>query len=893
MNLTEPVITKKNWLSGIWLLPLVAALMGGWTIYQSMNEKGIDISIVFDSAEGIREGKTPIMYKGVRIGVVKKVDISENLEQVKVLAEIQRAASESLKETTGFWLVTPRVSITEITGLDTIVSGNYIGINPGDGEKRRDFIALDKPPIIEEYKQGLTIDILADTLGSIARGSSVYFRQIPVGEVVDYELAETQNGVIIKVHIEERYAHLIKESSRFWNASGLSVKASLSGFSMQTESLAALISGGISFYTPDPESVDTVDNGAQFKLYADFDSAKVGILVKISFESAIGLEEGVTEVKYDAFKIGIVKKLSYQKTGKSVNAEVMFDPRAGDLLKTGTKFWLDKPKLSLTDFSGLKSLVQGNHIKMQVGEGASSREFVALNKPPLMSNGDQGIHLVLKADTLGSIEYESPVLYKKIQVGQVHDFRLDKKGESVLIDIYITERYAHLIAPSTRFWNASGVQVSVGATGMDIQTGSMSTVMSGGIEFITPELSTKKVKNDSLYDLYTNYAAATEAGLAPYKPAKDETIIQISTKDLGSLDIGSKIYFKKIPVGKVVYYRLSNDNKTIIISAAIQNKYNHLLSDSSRFWRNSGLKIKAGLSGVDVDMASVSALLNGGISFAHYENKNAVATKAQASKVYPLYPDEQLALQLAEEITIKFSLAQGISEGTAIKYLGIPVGQITAVELAKDNKSIIARAKLMGPAIEFARAGTKFWLVSAELGLFKNKNLDTLIKGSYLDIKPGKGEKQTEFIAKLNQPDIDTKQGLHLVLQTPRLGSIKVGNSVSYRQMNVGEVRGFRLSKNATQVLIDIYIAPQYAPLIKNNTKFWNASGVDMEFGLFSGAEVRTESVESIIVGGIAFATPDTKEAVVTHIKEGQVFDLHDDYEPEWLAWHPEIALVE
>ncbi len=890
MNLAKPIITKKHWLSGIWLLPLVAALIGGWTIYQSINEKGIEISIVFDNAEGIREGKTPIMYKGVRIGVVKKVNISANLQQVKVLAEIQREASESLRKTTGFWLVKPKISITEITGLDTIVSGNYIRMHPGEGEKQRAFIALDKPPIIDEHKQGLTIDILADSLGSLVRGSKVYFRQIPVGEVLDYELAEAQNGVIIKTYIIERYAYLVKKSSRFWNASGLSIKAGLSGFSMQTESLAALVSGGIAFYTPDTDSIDTADNGTQFKLHGDFDSAKVGILVKISFESAIGLEEGVTEVEYDAFKIGIVKKLSYKNTGKSVIAEVRFDPRAEELLKAGTKFWLDKPKLSLTDFSGLKSLLQGNHIKMQVGEGPKVREFIALNKPPLMSIGDKGVHLILKADTLGSIEYGSPVLYKKIQVGQVHDFKLDKKGEYVLIDIYITERYAYLVTPSSRFWNASGVQVNVGTTGMDIHTGTLGTVLNGGIEFISSELSTKKIKNHALYHLYASYVTAMESGLTPYKQAKDETIIQISTKELGSLAIGSKVYFKKIPVGRIVYYRLSEDNDTIMISVAMHNKYRHLLSDTSRFWRNSGVKIKAGLSGVDVDMASVSALLNGGISFANSENKSPV-TQGEASKAYPLYQDEQLAMQLAEEIKIKFSLAHGINEGTAIKYLGIPVGEITAVELAKDNKSIIASAKLIGPAAKFAREGTTFWLVSAELGLFKNKNLDTLIKGSYLDIQPGQGVKQTEFTATLNQPDI--KQGLHLILQTPRLGSIKIGNSVSYRQVNVGEVRSFRLSSNATQVLIDIYIAPQYAPLVKNNTKFWNASGVNIDFGWIGGAEVRTESVESIVVGGIAFATPETEEASATHAQAEQVFDLHSDYEPEWLEWHPEIALVE
>ncbi|WP_167374124.1 PqiB family protein [Bathymodiolus platifrons methanotrophic gill symbiont] len=418
MNIAKPVVTRKLWLSGIWLLPLLSALVGGWVLYQSMIEKGIEISILFDNAEGIREGKTAIIYKGVRIGVVREVHISKNLKQVKVTAEIQREAKQALRNTTGFWLVKPKVSLTEITGLDTIVSGNYIRMNPGEGKAQREFIALDRAPILEDYSNGLYIDIVADRLGSVSRGSKIYFREIPVGEVLDYELAEAQNGVIIKVRIEPRYAHLVKESSRFWNASGVSIKGSLTGFSVHTESLTALIAGGIAFYTPDTDSIDIVSNDTSFKLHSDFDNAKVGIAVTISSESAIDLEEGVTEVKYDAFKIGVVKKLSYQKTGENVIADIMFDPRAAELLKTGTKFWLDTPTLSLTDFSGLKSLLEGNHIKMQAGGGQDVREFIALNKPPLMSAGDKGLHLLLKADTLGSIEYASPVLYKKNTIGE-------------------------------------------------------------------------------------------------------------------------------------------------------------------------------------------------------------------------------------------------------------------------------------------------------------------------------------------------------------------------------------------------------------------------------------------------------------------------------------------
>jgi paraquat-inducible protein B len=247
-----------------------------------------------------------------------------------------------------------------------------------------------------------------------------------------------------------------------------------------------------------------------------------------------------------------------------------------------------------------------------------------------------------------------------------------------------------------------------------------------------------------------------------------------------------------------------------------------------------------------------------------------------------------LAKEHVKNIQISFDLAQGINEGTALKYLGIKVGEVTRVSLAKDNKSIIAHAKLFDSATNFARKGAKFWLVSAEIGLFKSKHLDTLIKGNYIEIEPGSGNKISLFKGQLYLPEIKT--GLHIVLKSLKLGSIKVGNPILYRQVKVGEVRGYRLSDNAQQVLIDIYIAQKYADLVHDNSKFWNVSGLKVDLGLFSGVEIRADSLESIVVGGIAFATPTSapEKQSINH----QVFNLHEGYQQRWLDWSPQIDLI-
>ena len=255
---------------------------------------------------------------------------------------------------------------------------------------------------------------------------------------------------------------------------------------------------------------------------------------------------------------------------------------------------------------------------------------------------------------------------------------------------------------------------------------------------------------------------------------------------------------------------------------------------------------------------------------------------------YPLYQDADIAKEHVKNIQIEFDLAQGIKAGTELKYLGIKVGEITQVKLASDNQSIIAQAKLFDSATNFARKGAKFWLVSAEIGLFKSKHLGTLIKGNYIEIEPGTGKKISYFKGHLFLPEI--KQGLHVILKSPKLGSIKISNPVLYRQIKVGEVRGFRLANNAQQVLIDIYIAQKYATLVQDNSKFWNVSGLKVDLGVFSGVEIRADSLESIVIGGIAFATPSSEadKKVINH----QTFYLHDDYKQKWLNWSPEINLT-
>lgn len=880
----KPVLKKNYELWVIWLLPLITAVIGAWLAYKSISETGIEITITFNNAEGIKEDKTKIVYRGMVVGKVKAMRISEDMQQVKVIAEMTRDIADALNSGTVFWLVKPKISLTGVTGLDTLVSGNYILMQPGQGKKIRDFNALSKPPA-QENLPGLYIHLIAEKLGSLVRGALVYYREIPVGEVQDYELSDDLKKVAIKVHIDEEYRHLVKGTSRFWNASGVSIKAGVKGIDVRTESLAALIAGGIGFQTPDAFIAKPAKNGDRFELYPNFESAKVGIDAKIYFDSALSVHEGM-EVKYDGYKIGVVKKLSYPQAKGNIVADVAFDPRAEIMLREGTKFWVVKPKISLSGVSGLETLIQGTYINAQVGDGKPAREFKALKKP-LSNVAESGsLHLILKADELASVERGSPVLYKKVQVGEVQDYRLDAQGKQVLIDIFIDKEQSHLVKPASRFWNASGVQVNFDTSGLQVRTGSVGTLLNGGIEFFTPAGAQGAVKSGQQFALYADYGAATDNGALTRKKIPGSLNIVLRSKQLGAISAGTKVFYQKIPVGEISYYELDAGSGDIAIHASIAKPYRYLVNTASRFWRSGGIDVEAGLSGVKVKTEALNAILNAGVSF---DSPVSVGhAPAEENRAFELFDDADAAARAdGVAVKIRFELAEGIDKGTALKYRGVKVGEVMRVNLADYRQGIVADAVLYGFAKDFARSGTQFWLVGPSLGLFHTEHLETLLKGKYIDVRPGKGERSELFDGFMQAPEV--ADGLPIVLQAEQLGSLKAGNRVYYRQLPVGQVTGYRLSPDAKHVLIDITIQPRYANLVRDNSRFWNVSGIEFDYGLFRGFTVNAETMETIVGGGIAFATPE--QGMKAKARPGTVFELHKSVEKEWLQWSPVIPL--
>jgi paraquat-inducible protein B len=249
--LPEVEVHTKRHISPIWLIPVIALGVGLWLAYTALVERGPAITITFKQAAGLEAGKTKVRYKDVEIGKVEQIRLSPDLSHVTVTARLDRSVEAYLTDSARFWIVRARVMAGEVSGLDTLFSGVYIGLEPGQpGAGKRDFTGLERPPVVSIDTPGRRFRLLADRLGSLDVGAPIYYRQIKVGQVVSYEMRSSGDAVEILTFIEAPYDQLVRLNTKFWNTSGLDVRIDTEGVRINTESVLSLLLGGISFETP-------------------------------------------------------------------------------------------------------------------------------------------------------------------------------------------------------------------------------------------------------------------------------------------------------------------------------------------------------------------------------------------------------------------------------------------------------------------------------------------------------------------------------------------------------------------------------------------------------------------------------------------------------------------
>jgi paraquat-inducible protein B len=258
---------RRPWLQVIWVVPLVAAAVAAWLVYDRVRQYGPEITIQFKDGGGLRIGQTPIKYRGVQVGEVTGLEVSENREHVLVKVRMQRTAASLASEGAVFWIVRPQVGWGNVTGLNTVISGPEIQLLAGKGEKQvAEFTGLERAPVAMGAS-GLKILLKAERPVSLRPNSPVFYRGIEVGVVQEVDLSRDSTAAELHLIIWQRYAGLVRTGSAFWDVSGVSVKGGLlKGMEVDFESFRALLAGGIEFASP--EKSPQAKPGATFFLHA-------------------------------------------------------------------------------------------------------------------------------------------------------------------------------------------------------------------------------------------------------------------------------------------------------------------------------------------------------------------------------------------------------------------------------------------------------------------------------------------------------------------------------------------------------------------------------------------------------------------------------------------------
>lgn len=272
MSETQPDLTRQRRISPVWIVPVVAMLLGLWLVIDAYRRQGPVVEISFATAEGVEEDNTPVKFRNVEVGMVTDISLHDDLSSVLVRAELSADARRLLREDTRFWVVRPRISRGGISGLGTIVSGAYIEMAPGTGSAAGEFTfeGLEQAPPTPAGTPGLRINLVSETSGSLGVGNPVLYRGYPVGRVEDAQLDADTREVRYAVFIEAPYDSLVTTSTRFWNASGISATLSAEGATLSVASLETLVAGGVAFDLPETALPgDPVAAEETFQLYPD------------------------------------------------------------------------------------------------------------------------------------------------------------------------------------------------------------------------------------------------------------------------------------------------------------------------------------------------------------------------------------------------------------------------------------------------------------------------------------------------------------------------------------------------------------------------------------------------------------------------------------------------
>ena len=456
--------------------------------------------------------------------------------------------------------------------------------------------------------------------------------------------------------------------------------------------------------------------------------------------------------------------------------------------------------------------------------------------------------------------------------------KLKSDGSSVQVDIFIDPEYQHLVHTNTRFWNVSGVHVSGPISNLNVQTGSLLSILKGGLAFSTPDGESPRAKPKEVFTLYENYEAARTGIPVTIEFPLSARIVQE----------GARIMFHGVEAGVIKSYSLKSDLSGFSVVASMTPQAAPALVEGAQFWLVEPRITPQGVEGLET-------LLSG--RYIAMEITDRAIKKGVSRRLFhgslrkpPSGPDSP-----GLHLTLKADDTGNLSEGSAVWMRGFDIGVIEGVELLSDGVEI---SVLIDPQYaSLIRFGVKFWrtggvqvsgglsgltIESRPLGAIISGGITCEVPDTQVKSSPVKNGETFPLYADKERAFL---QGKLFRLNAGNLKSIRVGTPILYRGVAVGQVVETQLGNPANRVEIHILIQQPFIPLVTEGSRFWRVGGIDMRISALSGVEVQTPSMETLLKGGIAFATPSVEPLA----EEGYSFALHENAKEEWEHWYPPL----
>lgn len=692
----------KQGVAWVWIFPILAACAAAWLFWTQWTSRGPLIEIVFESAPGIVAGKTQLVYRGLNSGTVESVRLDDKLNHVIVSVRLEAFAAGLAVSGSDFWVDRPVISLTELTGIESIIQGNSIHARTNGGKPQTRFAGLPEAPLVPTKPGVLTIQLESENIPFIGRGTPVFHRGVNVG-LVRTKQFNSEGQAQLTVVIDEKFRWTVRESSRFWTLPATAMTLGQHGFQLDIAGINALAQGGIAFDHFGSEA-EAADGNARFALLSSESRARAsGRALAVTFDDGRGLLPGLTQVCLAGVPVGVVESVEPVPAELTMRATLRLQPEYEFLANSNSQFALVKPRISLSGVSGLETLLSGVYIAIEPGAGGppaqsfagrtiSDEEWKALQA------GRQGLQIVLKSGEIPAIAKDAPVFYRGVVVGTVLGKYLDAE-QNPAMRIVIHPEYRGAVSANSRFWRVPATAVRAGPGVLEVDIEGLEALLKGGVAFDVFGPRGEDAVSGAEFALFDDEQTA-RAESAP---------IHIRFDNGRGLVAGrSQLRYLGVPVGMVEDVRPVDGQ--VHVTARLDHGYDFLRREGSIFSVVRPNISLQGVSGLETLVSGVYIECTPGVSKKIADHFVGISSANSED-----LPPGGLSLRLTAPST-------PINSGAAVLYRGIGVGRVTSKKLAPNGSEVVLEISIAESYAHLVRTNSVFWDASglkASVGFLK------------------------------------------------------------------------------------------------------------------------------------------------------------------------------